>query len=240
MPIGSRAVLRRLLALFPTDSLPYFEQVPEKTSKGNAIDAVLSGYEEQKMIEFVASNFGRLHQHVYVYAQDSRDRNEVFGEPVRVTRVGDEEHRFYLHDLVHELVVGDPLEYLKIAYVWPLKVVVAPDHIRFHMTIMDKSSKAYVEEGKRVIKTSPIPTEGDLLVRFSRSSLGFMGGCWPVDLNKGIKALWGTDSIDSNSVEHQTAVAAIKSKMHEDLLVKANAPALYSELQDKPLRGTNL
>ncbi len=237
MPIGNPEVLERILDLFPADTLEEFEQVTGKMTKADAIAAIAAGYERDRVLGFVANNFGRLHQHVYMFEQTGAVRvADSFGEPFGVRNDAGETHSHYLAELWHHLVVEPPLERIQVEFAWPLKVVEAPGHVRIHLTIMSRSPQSYIGDQKTVVSAKQVPTEAGLVELF-RLFPGVDGRA-PLDLNRGIKALWDADQFDAPSVQYKRARSTAKDVMDEDFTVKAHDPALYEVLHDKPLFGT--
>ena len=70
MLIEAREVRERLLDLFPAATIQEFRQVREKMTKAEGIAAVAKGADLNDVREFVATMFGRLHQHVHIFQRD--------------------------------------------------------------------------------------------------------------------------------------------------------------------------
>jgi hypothetical protein len=238
MPIGSRVVRERLLDLFPAEAIQAFPEVRDKMTKAEAAAAVAKGADADDVRNFVASNFGRLHQHVYFFEPGLTNgvinANPPYGvAPFRTGKKSEERSYFYLLRLAYDLVLDNPLEKETLAFAWPLKVVVAPNHSRLHLTIMAKSLSGYMPEDRSVLKTLQRPTERDLLNEF-RQSFGWQR----LDLNRGIKALWDTGEFDAPSVQYKRPRSITTNVMDEDFTVRAHDPERYIELLDKPLFQT--
>lgn len=244
MPIEVREVRERLLDLFPAETIRAFPQVDEAMTKAEGIAAVAAGADLNQVREFLERTFGRLHQHVHIFERDPADGRAPnvgtqFGvDPFAVRVEGGERHHFYLLPLTYDLVLDAPLERSDLTFAWPLKLVIAQDHVRVHFTIMAKKPQAHVEDGRAVVKSVQRPTEGDLLVGFP-ASLG-LAARGPLDFNRGIKALWDADEFDAPTVQYKRARATSKDVMDEAFTVKAHDPDLYAELADKPLYQTTL
>jgi hypothetical protein len=236
MPIGSPEVLERILDLFPAETLQEFERVTTKMTKAEAIPTVSEGYEEDRVLGFIANNFGRLHQHVYVFRGTRQPKVAApFGERFGVRRVGEEKHSHYLADLTHELVIEPPLERIRIDLAWPLKVVESPTHVRLHLAIMSRGP-ASIERGKMLVSWKQHPSETELVEAF-RLSRGREGGV-ALDLNRGIKALWHADEFDAPSVQFKESRSTTKHVMDEEYTLKADHPEVYGGLRLKPLLAT--
>ena len=242
MPIEDRDVRKRLLELFPAETIRASTLVSEAMTKAKRIMAVVDSADLGDIRDFVATNFGRLHQHVYIFEPDPADGlapnlTAPFGaDPFKVTVEGNERHHFYLLPLTYALVLEEPLEHRDLLFAWPLKVVVAPTHVRIHFTIMAKSPRAHVGDGRSVLKSTPRPTERDLLAEFPEPPGLARPG--PLDLNRGIKALWAADVFDAPAVLYKRERATSKEVMDEAFTVKEDDPALYAQLADKPLYQT--
>ena len=199
--------------------------------------AAVDGADLNDIREFVRINFGRLHQHVHIFERDpangqAQSPGTVFGAgPFAVAAEGDESHYFYLLPLTYALVLDGPLQHHDLLFAWPLKLVVAPAHVRIHFTIMAKSPQAHVEEGRAVLKSTRRQTERDLLAEFSGLGL-------PLDLNRGIKNLWDADVFDAPDVQYKRARATSKEVMDEAFTVKQHDPKLYAALENNPLYQT--
>ena len=237
MLIDAREVRERLLDLFPAATIQQFPQVREKMTKADGIAAVAQDAEVTDVREFAATMFGYLHQHVHVFHRDpANDRPNVpmpFGvAPFTSTTAEQEHHYFYLVPLIYELVLDAPLERHSVTFAWPVKVVVALDHIRIHFTIMAKKPQAYAADGRVVVSSAQEPTERDLLGEFH------LGIGHPLDLNLGIKALWDADVFDAPAVRYKRSRATSLEVMDEAFTVKRDDPQRYAELADKPLYNT--
>ena len=125
-----------------------------------------------------------------------------------------------------------PLERHRLVFAWPLKVVVAPDHVRFHFTIMAKKPQAYLGDGRRVVQSVQRPTEDSLLAQ-SRHATGR-----PMDINLGIKTLWNANLFDAARVQYKRARATSTEVMDEAFTVKRDDPGRYARLVNKPLYQT--
>ena len=129
-------------------------------------------------------------------------------------------------------MLDTPLERHSVTFAWPVKLVASPDHVRIHFTIMAKKPQAYALDDRVVVKSAQEPTEGDLLSEF----LPATGR--PLDLNRGIKALWDADAFDAPAVRYKRARATSVEVMDEAFTVKRDDPDRYAELTDKPLYTT--
>ncbi|MDE0357247.1 MAG: hypothetical protein OXN92_05840 [Gammaproteobacteria bacterium] len=237
MPIDAREVRERLLDLFPAATIQQFPQVREKMTKVEGIAAVAQHAALTDVREFAATMFGYLHQHVHVFhripAHDHLNVPTPFGvDPFTSTTAGQEHHYFYLVPLIYELVLDAPLERHSVTFAWPVKVVVAPDHVRIHFTIMAKKPQAYAADGRVVVNSTQEPTERDLLGEF-HLDVGH-----PLDLNRGIKALWDADVFDAPVVRYKRSRATSLEVMDEAFTVKRDDPQRYAELAGKPLYNT--
>lgn len=241
MPIQQVEVRARLLDIFPAETLQVFPQVTEKMTKADAIAAVVGGASLPALRGFVQANFGRLHQHVYIFEkQGGNPAPDVpFGvAPFGTETRGQESHYFFLLPLTYGLILEGPAGIVRadLPFAWPVKIVVAPDHVRAHFAIMAKSPQAHVGAAQTVIRSTPSPTEKDLLADFP-TSLGFPG-CGPLDLNKGIKALWANDEIDAPVFQYKRSKSTAREVMDEGFLVKRDDPNRYAELVADPLYQT--
>lgn len=244
MPLP-REVLERLLGLFPVTALREFGQPDEPMTKEDLISAIADGKSENAVLNFVASNAGVLHQHVYVFDKRPADGNNGFdpaapfgAAPYRQYNVGNERVYHYLLELTYEVLLDDPLERAELGFAWPVKMVVAPRHIRVHFTIMAKSLAAYSPGGRPVLRSSPSLDEEDLLDGFP-ATLG-MPPRGALDLNQGVKALWEAGEFDSPVVRYVEDKATTRAVMHEDQLVKRDDPERYAEMLLTPLLDTTL
>lgn len=236
MPLDSRAVRQRLLDLFPAPTVHALAGLDEHGTKAEAAAAVAAEGDLDRIRAFVADSFGWLHQHVYVFERDGEAANpmEAFEVPSFEQRtVGNERYYFFLLPLRYRVALDEPLEWQALNFAWPVKLVLAPDHIRLHVTIMAKTPSAYVEDGRRVIRASQEPSEAELL----RDCVIPRGR--PVDLNQGIKALWAEDLYDAPSVQYKRELSTSKDVMDENFTVKRHDPERYEELVDKPLLNTS-
>ena len=236
MPIEARDVRERLLNLFPAAAIQRFPQVHATMTKSQGIAAVGNSADLNDVREFVGTTFGLLHQHVHVFEPvpaPGTDFSQLFGvTPLEATSEGDEHHYIYLVPLTYELVLDAPLERHRLVFAWPLKVVVAPDHVRFHFTIMAKKPQAYLRDERRVVQSVQRPTEDSLLAQ-SRHVTGRS-----MDINLGIKTLWDGNLFDAARVRYKRARATSTEVMDEAFTVKRDDPGRYARLVSKPLYQT--
>ena len=63
-------------------------------------------------------------------------------------------------------------------------------------------------------------------------------GFHPIDLNKGVKALWANDLMDAFRVRFKKPFSTATEVMDEERGIKQNNPQLYDEVQKLPLFDT--
>lgn len=238
----STDVRNRLLGLFPAATVHEYHDDADATTKDAAIEAVVERLDEEGLSRLVVASFGLLHQHVFLFhweppEDEGLNPSEIFDEePVRENDVGREHHYYYLLERNYQLYL-DPLEKDELVFSWPIKVVTADDHVRVHFTIMAKSPSAYVNDNKTVVKSIPYPDEDKLLDDFHATD-GLIGRAHRMDINRGIKALWDVDDIDSPNVKYKREKATSKDVMDESFTVKQDDPELYEALENKALFKT--
>lgn len=143
----------------------------------------------------------------------------------------------YLLELEFLVWVDNPLEKTSIVFLWPFQVRIQSPFIIASFAIMEQNVSAYFGDERPVLRAEKLIDEKDVLETiFQRLPPG--ASPVPLDINKGIKALWQNGIIDAPRVGWKKPRATATQTMDQSFLVKRDDPGLYAQLRRQPLFKT--
>ena len=104
---------------------------------------------------------------------------------------GNEIRQLFLIDLKFEVVLLDSLDREFIEFKWPIMIVVRGDLMQVKFTIIEKDLRSYFPDAGAVAIRRRSVDERAILTRI-RDQLHSNYSLQPLDINRGIKSLWGT------------------------------------------------
>lgn len=233
-----RELLERLLDLYPRAALLTAWEM-ERVKKGPAIDQIVGAAPMTDIFRFAAENGGRTRQHVHLVEAPPNHQllsPSVLGHPPLFSSTNGDETAFsYIVPLNFKVVLDGPLEHSTLSFLWPMKLVLAPNHARLHLTIMSKNVDSYYP-GRVVVRARPSLQEQDFLGALPAAIEA--PNIVPLDINRGVKALWEADRIDSPKIKWKKAKSVTEQVMDEQYRVKQDDPDVYVDAQAKPLLAT--
>lgn len=144
---------------------------------------------------------------------------------------------FYFLELVYDVILREPLEAAKLKFLWPVRVVFEPGHFRVHITLMEKNVRSYFPLERKAISDGRNLSEEDIIFKICET-LKIDPLASALDLNKGIKAMWEIDLIDSLTARWKEPKDTTTKTMDKDCLLKRDNPQAYKGLIKAPLLKT--
>jgi hypothetical protein len=232
-------VAQRLLELYPLDTLR--AEYGEKGDTEQVTNAIVAKHTIADIKSDCLRLMGHCRQHLYFFEHPLKAGqlpNQFFGHNVEekqvVTETADCIDQEYLLRLSYEFVevVGQTAKPRSLWLWWPVKIVVSPKLLQVRVTIMERDTRL----GKGIYYDSrSIDDQGILLS--VRAGFGAGVPVLPLDINKGVKALWDAkDMIDSSFAAHKTANSIDTSEMDTGRTIKKDAPDKYKKMLSEPLR----
>lgn len=234
-----KAVLFRLLNLYPLDDLRENWQLKAKT-KSDLITEILKVAEEQQIVTFCQSKHEVSKQHLFIFENESNNL-EAFPTPLLSTHApsasnlaNDEIHEFYLLPVTYTVVAGPPYRDVELRFLWPVAVLANKRYTIMALTILEKNIDAYLAKGERAYSVDRNLDE-ETILRYLTGNMPEAVTLSRADLNKGVKALWDKDKIDAPMGRWQEAKLVASATMIGKYLLKRDAPEKYKEAIKGPL-----
>ena len=240
--MSSSTLLSRLLALYPVNVLRTTWPLGNLT-KDEAIAKIVKTQTQQAIVRFAAENFPCTRQHVYLF-ELSAPFNDAFppnplGWDTEVIRFSTAARHtfFYLLDLKFNVILLDALESQSIEFKWPVTVVVEEATMQVKFTIMEKDLRTYFPNSGAVTVRNRSINENDIL-RAIRDNLKPTWQAEPMDINKGVKALWKQNFIDSPEARWRNSKSTSRETMDEKFMIRRDRPEVYQAAMKSPLLKT--
>ena len=229
---------KRLLKLFPVKILKdHFK--PESVSE-ELFDEVVSKNIKANIDAFAYGNLEYTKQHIYVYnfgtTLDVLNINYTsFPLPIVNKSSSAGEVSIVISPIVDfKVILSNPFEETVLKFNQPFKIVLSDKHLVFYVTILEKKINSYFQNDRQVLNIEKINDENFILEQicnyFDRNN--------PMvcDLNKGIKRLWDSDSVDCKYAKWKKDRSTTTETMDEDYTLKSQYPDVYQNLISSPLK----
>jgi hypothetical protein len=232
----------RLLNLFPAQAIRSNWSLGN-TTKEKAVEQLVKSASTQEANAFAFENFPLTKQHVHLFLPSatldpSADQNLMTGETaVARANADDETAYFYLLDVKFEVVFLDTLVREYIDFKWPIVVIVRPKLLQVKFTVLEKDVRSYFEsaDSGRVVIGRRSADEKAIL-KIVQDELARLGTkVEPLDINKGVKAMWATDIIDSQDTRFKKSKSVSSEIMDEKFYIKRDAPDVYAVARKSPI-----
>jgi hypothetical protein len=231
----SEDALRNVLDAYPSSEIR--GRWKKKGRKQEIAREVAEGYTRTEVEEFLRKNFGHTRQHAYVWrlkAPAKLPAKDVLGLPRLAWAEG--QRWFYLLKMHWELLLADTKETIQVPYVWPVRVSVIEGALVLRVTIRESDPTRFLDTEQKAFMVSTSLSEEDIIKTLRSTCAEAIG---PLDLNKGVKALWAADVIDSAHVRSKKKFSVSTDEMDENYLFKQKYPDEYAEIVKRPLFRTH-
>jgi hypothetical protein len=243
MPIlksSSVQELSQLLDLYPAANLR--EQWPsEQTETKETICLSVAGSRKLTEIERFADEYlSCCKQHVYVFShKGTLSRLPTIklpeAEKVRETSERGRVQMLYLIKYEYIIVLFDPLRAVRFGFLWPVRLDFTSKYLIVRFVILEKNIGALTTQetyvGRKGMEEKVILQK---LQDSTRDELNLV----PVDLQKGVKELWGTGFMDCFRVRFKKKISTASEWMDEEKGIKEYNYDLYQEIQEAHLFST--
>jgi len=237
MPVltaSSVVEIDRLLSLFPAARLK--EKWAEvKGKKHDLSSAIAEQRDHPKMVEFLDENLDCCKQHVYIFSPP-RTLNQLPNANITgAERVSfDNKRALYLIKVKFDLILRNPVEEASIEFIWPFRVDIMQKRLVVRFIVLEKNLSSYF--GDRPTSAVRRSIEEDSILGEIKG--WFNGELEPMDLHKGIKALWKNGFMDASRTRYKKPLSTALEIMDEGKGIKEYYYDLYLVLLKSSLSST--
>jgi hypothetical protein len=223
--------IRRLLELFPV-SLIKSNWDHLRGNKTDLCEAISLEADLRKIGTFVALNFARCKLHTYILGPRGEEQpgpESVFPS-ADFLRSDSAQRKVYLAKAKYTVLLAEPFRQEELELLWPLRVEYREEITLLSFIVLERDVRAFFD--REPINVRRHLEEKDVLN--SVTSLGYQ----PVDLNKGVKALWSEDFMDAFRSKFKKTRSTTTEAMDKELGIKATTPRLYEQMLRFPMFET--
>jgi hypothetical protein len=229
-----RQLLSRLVGLFPVKLIKDHFKLDVKEVAATLPEKDVAGY--------CYANLSATKQHVYIYKLDKQFDINTFKQsdfPLEIILSSSDNitYTFICNATVtFNVILKDPYSESKIKFIQPISIKLKNKHLIIQATILEKSIASYYP-GQHVIDSSREVAE-EITITEIRTFFEQNYKVPYCDLNKGIKAIWDKEIIDSKVVKYKKNKSTSTESMDEGYTVKKQYPDVYKELTKGPINKT--
>jgi len=138
---------------------------------------------------------------------------------------------FYLASVPYAIYLLNPMEEVDIQVLWPIRIEVRDQVIIVRTFVLERDPANY--SGRPSIKSVREVDEK----KISQDLISL--GLYPLDINKGVKALWSSKYMDAFRSSFKKSHSTSTEVMDGEIGLRENAPEVFEELTSKPLFNTH-
>jgi len=232
----------RLLNLFPAHAIRSAWSLGNIT-KERAVEHLVKTASAQDTNAFAFDHFPLTKQHVDLLLPSPRVHpsarlNLITGETPVLRRTEDGETQyFYLLDVRFEVVFLETLHREFIDFKWPILVGVQPNLLQVKFTILEKDVRSYFRDtdAGRVMVSRRSVDEKAILKLIQDEFRRHDRKLEPLDINRGVKALWAQDYIDSQDARWKKHRSTATETKDERFFLKRDLPEVCETVRRSPL-----
>lgn len=232
---------KRLLKLYPVKVVKDVFN-PQGSTQTEIIPEVVAAQTPAAIRQFANDNHNYTKQHIFLYKLNTSFKRPGFnfnGIPFdpesEIIEDGGYVFKF-LPTVNYDVTLGGPYEETQIEFYQPTTLIIRGDKVIIHSTIMEKNLESYFG-GRKVYEAKKTDGE-DYFVSLLIQNIETFYQVEALDFNKGIKALWHNDDIDSKYAKWKKSHSTSTENMDEEFTLKEKYPELYAELVKAPLSRT--
>lgn len=207
-----------------------------ETGRKSELAEGIAGDRPRRQVEtFLEGSFGLTRQHAYLWRlrRGASIPNDPLGMPNLVAASTDDHPGwFYLLPMRWNLLLVESKEVVAIPYEWPVMLSQIGNALVLRLIIRERDPRKFLETDERAVLVS-CTLEEEQIVQGVASTCGDAIG--KLDLNRGVKALWDDNIIDSIYVRSKRSHSVSTDAMDQDFLFKATYPERYAEVRQRPL-----
>jgi len=238
----TRNELARLLNLYPVDLLRATWDL-NNLHKDQAVARIVKDSPEPAILDFAAKHHPCTRQHVYLFdlaspVENGFPSNPIGGNIAPVIRrvVGGRREYFFCVDLKFAIVLLNVPRHDHIEFKWPIFILAEDRVLQIKFTTMEKDLGAYFDGAPVSVRVRSVDEKS--IIQSVKETLSPTWEPSPMDINKGIKALWEQDFMDSPQAQWKNAKSTTIETMDEHLMIKRERQDVYNTLVNAPLLKT--
>jgi hypothetical protein len=222
--------LKRLLGSFPLSTLKLgWPNV--RGTKEEICFAAAQERDQDKLVNFMITNFGRCKQHTYILSPSANEPNPFVAVPDAEILAQDAHGRVMaITKAVFSIFLRDPLEESTVEFLWPMRHGAYGDYLVLSFIVLERNPCVYFD--RDCFQSARSIDERGILQNLERA------GFTRVDLHKGVKALWENGFMDSCRTRYKKPLSVASEAMDEELGIREHNPELYEQLQTATLFAT--
>jgi hypothetical protein len=223
--------LRRLLEFFPAATLKAEWPGTKGQKKPDACEIIAKTKDVERIKSFVLAHFAHCRQHVLLLGKPENEADILAAfPPVDTLGTLSGGTTIYLSSVPYSVYLLNPMEEVNIDVLWPIRVDVKDKIIVVRTVVLERDPPNY--SGRDCIKSVRKLDEKKIVQDLS--ALTFL----PLDINKGVKALWSSKYMDAFRSSFKKANSTQTEVMDGEIGLRENAPDVFNELTSKPLLNT--
>lgn len=196
---------------------------------------------ENAILEFAASYHPCTRQHVYLFDLASPVGSGFPPNPIggsvapAIRRVhGGRREYFFFVDLKIEVVLLTVPKREFIEFKWPICIVAEGSVLQVKFTIMEKDLGSYFDGGPVSVRSRSLDER--TILQSVKDTLSPQWEPSAMDINRGMKALWDQDIVDSPEAQWKNAKSTTVETMDEHYMIKRDRPDVYKVIIKSPLQ----
>lgn len=225
---------RLLKTLSVKSTLEIFSIPDEISGHANIITHIIDSYTFNQIKELFFNHFSLIKQHIYIFDfKGSFNDNWLDNHPAFISKKtsGTKKIVNLLFLTTFNYINATTVTYESVKFYQPVQIVRIGTKIIIRINILERDISSLIK-AKTYNKTRDV-TEETILQEILTSNSGV--NFYNSDINKGIKHLWGNETIDAYKVKYRKAKSITLDTMDEDNLYKKEYPDAYNELIKSPL-----
>jgi hypothetical protein len=229
---ASNEQLRRLLEFFPASALKAEWPGLKGQKKPDLCEHIAKSKDIDRIKSFVIANFAHCRQHTLLLqkSESKADLTAAF-PPAELLATPQSGIQYWMASVPYVVYLLKPMEEVNIDVLWPIRVEFRDEIIIVRSVVLEREPANY--SNRPLIKATREIDEKNLI--HGLDSLGFK----PLDINKGVKALWTSKHMDAFRTSFKKAKSTSTEVMDGEIGLRENAPEVFKELINKPLLNTN-
>jgi len=232
MESASSDQLRRLLELFPSSMIKEEWPGVKGQKKADACEVIANTGDAERIKVFMMASFAHCRQHVLLLTRGNGNADLMAAFPASQP-IGSMPGGVFYHLSVvpYTVYLLNPMEETRVNVLWPLRIELREDVTVVRSVVLERDPGNY--SGRPLIKANREFDEKNLPNDLAKL------GLQPLDINKGVKALWTSKFMDAFRVSFKKKNSTSTEVMDEEVGLRENAPEIFNELTSKPLLNTN-
>jgi hypothetical protein len=229
----------RLLNLYPAHAIRSAWTLGNVT-KERAVEELAKTQSTADVSNFAFENISLTKQHVYLlepspaFSMSALPTVTIDDGPTLQHGERSEARFFYLPDLRFEVVFLDSLDRQYIDFKWPILIDIRRDLLQVKFTTIERDLRTLFH-GERVTVSRRSVDEKSILKSIEDQFRASSHRLRALDINKGIKALWAQDYIDSQEARWKKSRSTANEVMDERFFLKRDLPEMYDAVRRAPI-----